>query len=72
MFRCYRDDPEEEEDEGLGDAAQHLDHVADGRAGTLGNIFLHIVFHGEGTGDDAAEEHTDGCYFCRTQKCLDV
>lgn len=52
------DHAQEEEDEGLGDGAQHLDHVADGRAGTLGDVFLHVVLHGEGAGHDAAGERT--------------
>lgn len=56
---CYGDHPQEEEDEGLGDGAEHLDHVADGCAGTLGNIFLHVVLHGEGAGHDAAERHKE-------------
>lgn len=54
MLRRYGDHPQEEEDEGLRDGAEHLDHVADGRAGTLGNIFLHVVLHGQGAGHDAA------------------
>ena len=74
VFCCYRDNPEKEEDEGLGDGAKHLDHVANGCAGTLGNIFLHVVFHGEGTGNNAAGKHTFGCYFfpysCRIVKYL--
>lgn len=57
VFCCYGDDPQEEEDEGLRDGAKHLDHVADGGAGTLGNVFLHIVLHGEGTSHNAAEPH---------------
>lgn len=58
MLRGYGDHAQEEEDEGLGDGAQHLDHVADGRAGTLGDVFLHVVLHSEGAGHDAAGERT--------------
>lgn len=64
MLRCYGDNAQEEEDEGLGDGAKHLDHMADGCAGSLGNIFLHVVLHGQGTGHDAAEKHKAQLCFC--------
>lgn len=57
MFCCYGNNTQEEEDEGLRDGAQHLDHVSDGCAGTLGNILLNIVLHGESTANDAAGTH---------------
>lgn len=50
----YGNDTQEEEDDGLGDGAQHLDHVADGGAGSLRHVLLHVVLHGDGAGDDAA------------------
>lgn len=57
MICCYGDDPQEEEDEGLGDGAEHLDHMANGSAGTLGDVFFHIVLHGERACHNAAEKH---------------
>jgi len=57
MFGCYGDDTQEEEDEGFRDGAEHLDHMSDGCTGTLGNVLLHIVLHGESTGYDAAGAH---------------
>lgn len=54
VLRRYGNDTQEEEDDGLGDGAQHLDHMADGGAGPLGHVLLHIVLHGDGAGDDAA------------------
>lgn len=44
----YGDDTQEEEDEGFGDGAQHLDNMADGGAGSLGDVLLHVVLHGDG------------------------
>lgn len=55
MLRRHSNHPQEKEDEGLGDGGQHLDHVADGGAGPLGHVLLHIVLHGYGAGDDAAQ-----------------
>lgn len=60
VLRCYCHDTQEEEDEGLGDGAQHLDNVADGGAGSLGYVLLHVVLHGDGTGYDAAGRETKG------------
>lgn len=47
MLSRHGNHPQEEEDECLGDGAEHLDHVADGRAGSLGNVLLHVVLHGQ-------------------------
>lgn len=45
----YGDDTQEEEDERFGDGGQHLDNVANGCAGSLGYILLHVELHGYGT-----------------------
>lgn len=55
MLRRHSNHAQEEEDEGLGNGGQHLDHVADGGAGPLGHVLLHVVLHGDGAGDDAAQ-----------------
>lgn len=58
MLSCYRHHTQEEEDEGLGDGGQHLDNMADGGAGSLGYVLLHVVLHGYGTGYNAAGRET--------------
>lgn len=50
----YGDDTQEEEDEGFWDGAQHLDNMADGGAGSLGDVLLHVVLHGDGTRNKSA------------------
>lgn len=54
MLGCYGNNTQEEEDEGFGDGGQHLDNVADGGAGSLGYILLHVVLHGYGACYNAA------------------
>lgn len=61
---CYGNNTQEEEDEGLWDGAEHLDHVSDGCAGTLRNVLLNIVLHGEGTANNAAGTHRPKQFFC--------
>ncbi len=66
VFCCYGDDPQEKEDQGLRDGAEHLHNMPDSCAGTLGNIFLHVVLHSEGTGNNTAEKkntHTHSYVF---------
>lgn len=55
MLGGHGDYAQEEEDEGLRDGGQHLNHVADGGARALGHVLLHVVLHGDGAGDDAAQ-----------------
>lgn len=64
VFCCYSDNAEKKEDEGLWDGAKHFDRVADGCAGTLGNIFLHIVFHSDGADHNAAKKTLSPFLFC--------
>lgn len=72
MVCCYGDNPQEEEDEGLRDGAKHLDYMADGCAGTLGNIFLYVILHGQGTGHNAAEKHEAELWFCCIPAALEL
>lgn len=57
MLGRHGDDPQEEEDKRLGDGAEHLDHVVDGCAGTLGNILLYVVLHGQSAGHNPRKQH---------------
>lgn len=50
----YGDNTQEEEDEGFGDGTQHLDNMADGGAGSLGDVLLHVVLHGDGARNKSA------------------
>lgn len=61
MLGCHGDNTQEEEDERLGDGAEHLDHMADGCAGTLGNVLLYVVLHGQRAGHDPGM--TQSCVF---------
>lgn len=58
VLRRYGDHTQEEEDEGLRDSGQHFDNMADGCAGPLGDVLLHVVLHGYGTGYNAAGSET--------------
>ena len=53
MITRYGDDAQEEEDESFGDGGQHLDDMANGGAGSLRYILLHVELHGDGTCDNA-------------------
>lgn len=53
MDSCYGNHTQKEEDECLGDGCHHLDNVANGGAGSLRNILLHVVLHRYGACDDA-------------------
>ena len=54
VVTCYGDDSQEEEDESFRDGGQHLDNVANGGAGSLRYILLHVELHGYGTCYNAA------------------
>lgn len=56
VLRRDGDHAQEEENQRFRNGAQHLDHVADGGARALRDVFLHIVLHGEGARHDAADE----------------
>lgn len=64
MLSRHGDDPQEEEDKRLGDGAEHLDHLADGCAGTLGNILLYVVLHGQSAGHNPRKQHYATLGFC--------
>lgn len=66
MLGRHGNNPQEEEDECLGDRAEHLDHVADGCAGSLGNVLLCVVLCDQSAGHNP-RKHDDikVCFCCR-------
>lgn len=67
MLGRHGDNPQEEEDKRLGDGAEHLDHVADGGAGTLGNILLYVVLHGQSAAHNPGKQQDAELGVCRLE-----
>lgn len=56
MNILYCGDAQEDEDEGFAHAAPHLQEVLDAGVAALGDVSLHILLHGHGTGHNATNK----------------